>query len=107
MIVKCTYETNSDIGLFESYAKLNTQTGEVFDIEESKGDDQENIDEIYSKTITFNFEGIEYTAHTEENDDGYTIENTPEFKTILAIQRNQKIDDLLEEKVEKKSKKKI
>lgn len=109
MIINCIYETNTDVGLFESEALLNTQTGEVFNIVESEGDDMENIDTIYSTEVIFKFKDIEYTATVDDDEDtgGYTIKDSNEFEIILAIQRHDNFDSNLQEKIDKKPKKKI
>lgn len=91
MILNCTYITNADVGLFESNAKLNTDTGEVFDIETCTDDDQEHIEHVYSEEVSLHFNGKDYSFIVHFDDTQYALQSAVDLNTIqeavLAAQR--------------------
>jgi len=84
MIIECLYSTDTDIGLFESPAKLNTQTGEVFDIKPSEGDDMENIDMVVRTYVEFTYKNKKIECDVEDTGEIYSIASSPEFIEIFA-----------------------
>ena len=107
MILNCTYSTNSDVGIFESNAKLNLKTGKVFDIEICQDDDQEGMETVYSEDISFNFEGKEYTFEVEFKDSYYALKYEKDLKTIQSIKLATKLEKVLPEKAKIKNQSKI
>lgn len=105
MILDCIYSTNTDVGIFESAAKLNLETGEVFDIETSSDDGQDDIETVNSEEIYFTFEGKEYTFEVEFNDSEYILKNNQDLKVIQAIQSASDLEKVLPEKTVKKQNK--
>lgn len=105
MILDCTYSTNTDVGIFESAAKLNLKTGEVFDIKTCSDDGQDDIETVHSEDIYFSFQGKEYTFEVEFNDSEYVLKDNQDLKVVQSIQSASELEKILpEKKVKKQSK---
>lgn len=102
MILNCIYSTNTDVGIFESAAKLNLKTGEVFNIKSCSDDGQDEIETVHSEEIYFSFQGKEYTFEVEFNDSEYVLKDGQDLKVVQAIQSASELEKVLPEKKIKK-----
>ncbi len=93
-IVKCTYVTDSDVGKFESEAFVNLETGEVFNIKACDDPEQENINQVLSEYITFEFHGLQFESIIYDVEE-FLIKVPQEVKKIILM--NEMNDSLSSE----------
>ena len=99
MKIPCTYITLTDIGSFESDAKLDTSTGRVINIKHNKDKNQENINTVYQEQVCVKYEGQEYTflINYGKHDD-YIVDGEEALQFFDIINLKEKIESNLKAK---------
>ena len=102
-ILKCYYITETDVGDFESLAKVDVKTGHVFDIEDATtsddGESAENVNNVYVERIVVTFKDASqsFEVNFATHDDYYVI---PHDLSLLQDLAKEIHSDLLKTKLE-------
>lgn len=108
MILNVEYMTNTDVGIFISSAKLETETGKLIEVDIVEDTNVDEIDMIYNKSISFSYheKNFEYPVDYLDEDDNeegiIDYKNTPFFKLVESEKLKEELDATL--KNQKKSK---
>jgi hypothetical protein len=107
MIINCTYITEADNGDYEAPAKIDTKTLEVKDIGTSDDENQEHSNYVKSEKVQFNYLGTDYEFLVRFTDSDYVLDENQDLSVFDKINLHDNLDSNLQEKTDKKPKKKI
>lgn len=97
--ININYITATDVGNFTSHAKLDLETGVVFDIESIDDDEIEQINAIHSAYIVFNYLDKQYRLPLDF--DNETVENyrgTDFYRVLMLSKAEEKLNKDLPKK---------
>jgi hypothetical protein len=96
MIINVTYLTDSDMGIFESNAKLDILTGKLVRIEAVDEEDAQFIDNVYRTYISFNYMNRHHSYDVEPYEN-YIIdyEQTILFRLVSAEKLKKDLTNIL------------
>lgn len=99
MILNVEYMTNTDVGIFISSAKLETETGQLIEIDLVDDDQAEDIDMIYGKSICFSYNEEKFEYPVDYIDEDSNEEGIIDYKAtaFFRMVESEKLKNELEE----------
>lgn len=99
MILNVEYMTNTDVGIFISPAKLETETGKLVEIDLVDDEQAEDIDIIYSKSICFSYNEEKFEYPVDYLDEDSNEESIVDYKntTFFQMIESERLKDELNE----------
>lgn len=100
--INILYATDADAGLFYSSAKLNCDTGDVFDIELNNEEDAESIEQIFRVSVIFKYKDNEYQYDVDPQEDYvYNYKDTEFYRLIQSEKMAKELNETLANKANK------